>query len=284
MKSIYKFKKYVIQVILLIIGCAFMAIGTICFLLPNKLSSGGFTGIATIIYYLFNLPMGIVMFVLNIPFFIIGFFIIGKSFLIKSILGTIIYSFFLDYFERFVPLTNDLFLDCIYGGIIIGLGMGLVLKSGSSTGGSDLLTSIIKSYKQEYKSSLIIVVIDVIIVFLNMIVFKNIEIGLYSAITIFLMGKMIDVVLEGVDFTKVIFIISEKYEKIANVIIKKEQRGITGIYARGMYTYNDKMMLLCVGSRNQMAKIKKIVLDTDPKAFIIIFNAREVLGKGFKTN
>ena len=273
---------YIMQFFILALGCGLMAFATSFFLLPNKLSSGGFTGIATITYYLFKIPMGGAIFFLNLPLLVIGFFRIGKDFLVKSIIGTLLLSAFIDFFDRFPAITTDNFLGCIYGGILIGIGMGLILKSDSSTGGTDLLTYIIRSYKKEYKSSLIIEIIDIIIVALNVIIFKNIEIGLYSAITIYLMGKMIDVIFEGIDFTKIMFIISEKYDKIAIEISKKVQRGTTGIYAKGMYTNKDKMMLLCVGSRNQMAKIKRIVANTDPKAFIVISNARETFGKGFK--
>ena len=281
-KRFLKIKKYTYELFLLTIGCATMAFATSFFLLPNQLSSGGFTGIATIAYYLFKWSMGIVIFTLNIPLLIIGFFRIGKEFLIRSIIGTAMLSVFIDVFDKFEPLTSDKFLGCIYGGIIIGIGMALVLKSESSTGGTDLLTYIIRSFKKEYKSSSLIVIIDAIIIGMNVIVFRNIEIGLYSAITIYLMGKMIDIVFEGIDFTKIMFIISEKYDKIALDIGEKIGRGTTGIYAKGMYTNKDKMMLLCVGSRNEMAKIKKIALGIDSKAFIVILNAREAFGKGFK--
>lgn len=283
MKLKYKsINKFIIQIFILTLGCMLMALATSTLLLPNKLSSGGFTGIATIIYYVFNVPMGVTIFILNLPLLILGLKKLGKEFLIKSIIGIVLYSIFLDIFDRIPYLTTDNFLACIYGGIMIGIGMALVLKSESSTGGTDLLTSIIRAYKKEYKASVIIIIIDVVIVGLNIVVFKNIEIGLYSAITIYLMGKMIDIIFEGIDFTKMIFIISDKYDKIALEISSKVGRGLTGLYAKGMYLNKEKMMLLCVGSRNQIGKIKKIVKDIDSKAFIVISNAREALGNGFK--
>lgn len=275
-------KKYVVQLLILAAGCAIMAIGTSFFLLPNKLSSGGFTGVATITYYLFGWPLGIVIFALNIPLLILGYFRIGKDFTIKSLTGIILLSIFIDFFDRFPPLTTDRFLGCLYGGITSGIGTALVLKSESSTGGTDLLTYIIRSFKFNYRPSSLIVGIDTIIILLNVLFFKNIEIGLYSAITIYLIGKMIDVIFEGVYFTKMMFIISDKYDKIAREVGKKVSRGSTGIYAKGMYTNKEKMMLLCVGSRNEVAKIKSIALSMDSKAFIIISNAREAWGKGFK--
>lgn len=275
-------KKYISEISLLIIGCIIMAFGTGFLLLPNQLSSGGFSGIATIGYYLLKIPVGLTIIVLNIPLLIMSYFRLGKEFLIKSIIGIGTLALFIDIFEKFPALTQDRFLSCIYGGIVMGIGMAFVLKTSSSTGGTDLLTYIIKSYKPYYRSSTLIVIIDTVIIALNVIFFKEIEIGLYSAITIYLMGKMIDIVFEGIDFTKMMFIISDKYEIIAKEVGKKLNRGSTGIYSKGMYKNKEKMMLLCVGTRNEVAKIKQIVMSIDNKAFIVISNARETWGKGFK--
>lgn len=281
-KKLLKVKEFLIDMIYLTLGCAIMAIGTAVFLLPNQLSTGGFTGIATIFYYLFHFPMGTVILTLNIPFFILAFFKIGKKLVIKSIIGTSLLSLFIDLFEKIPTLTNDILLACIYGGIFIGFGLALVLKANASTGGTDLITYIARAYRPYIKTSSIIVVVDVIIIGLNVIFFKKVEIGLYSAISIYLMGKMIDIVFEGINFTKMVYIISQKYEEISKEIDKQLQRGSTGIYAKGMYTNTDKMMLMCVGARNEVARMKQIATQIDPKAFIIISNARETWGKGFK--
>lgn len=275
-------KKYAYEVFLLILGCFIMACATSFFLLPNQLSSGGFTGLATISYYLLKIPVGTTIFILNIPLFILSYFRMGKKFLIKSILATSLLSLFINILEEFPILTQDRFLASIYGGIVMGIGSSITLRASSSTGGSDLLTYIIRSYMPHFSTSSVIVIIDIIIIALNVIFFRDIEIGLYSAITIYLMGKMIDIIFEGVNFTKMMFIISDKYEKIAKEIGNKIERGSTGIYAKGMYTNEEKMMLLCVGSRNEIARIKQIVVSIDKKAFIIISNARETWGKGFK--
>ena len=275
-------RNYLINVTYITIGCIIMGIGTSLFLLPNKLSTGGVSGIATIGYYLLNVPLGTTILVLNIPLFIIAFLKVGKELFINSIIGTILLSQAINLFERIEPLTQDRPLACIYGGILVGVGMAIVLKGNGSTGGTDLLTYIIRRYRPHFKSSSLIVIIDVIIVILNVFFFKEIEIGLYSAIAIYIMGKMIDIVFEGINFTKMIFIVSNKYKEIANKIGEKYGRGSTAIYAKGMYTREKKMMLLCVVSRNEVAKIKEISLNIDPKSFIIIANARETWGKGFK--
>ena len=171
-KKLLKVKEFLIDMIYLTLGCAIMAIGTAVFLLPNQLSTGGFTGIATIFYYLFHFPMGTVILALNIPFFILAFFKIGKKLVIKSIIGTSLLSLFIDLFEKIPTLTNDILLACIYGGIFIGFGLALVLKANASTGGTDLITYIARAYKPYMKTSSIIVVVDVIIIGLN-VIFSN---------------------------------------------------------------------------------------------------------------
>lgn len=275
-------RKYLKEGTYIIIGCFLMAMGTSLFLLPNQLSSGGFAGISTIVYYLFGLPLGTTMLVLNIPLIILTIIRVGKGTAIKGVLGTIVLSVFIDILEKFNPLTQDRLLACIYGGIFVGLGTAIVLKASASTGGTDLLSYIIRSFKPHYRASNLIVIVDTAIILLNVIFFKEIEIGLYSAIAIYLMGKMIDIVFEGIYFTKMMFIVSNKYKEIAQVIGEKLDRGSTGLYGKGMYTREKKMMLWCVASRGEVAKIKEIAHEIDPKAFIVISSAREVLGKGFK--
>ena len=181
-------KKYTFEILLIMLGVAIMSVATSLFLLPNQLSTGGFSGIATITYYLFNWKMGTVILLLNIPFIIFAFIRIGKEFVFKSIVGTVFLSFFIDFFDKFKPLTNDRFLACIYGGILIGLGTSLILRVSGSTGGSDLVSYIVKSFKPGLSTSNLIVIFDAIVIALNVICFKKLEVGLYSAISIYLMG------------------------------------------------------------------------------------------------
>lgn len=270
------------EIIETLIGALIMAIGTSLFLLPNQLSSGGVAGIATIFYYLLKIPMGTTMLAFNVPLFAFAVYKIGKNFFIKSMIGTIGFSIFVDIFDKFEALTNDRFLACIYGGIIMGLGTAVLLKANSSTGGSDLVSYLAKSYKPELRTSNIIVIIDAVIVALNVIFFKEVEIGLYSAIAIYIMGKIIDVFFEGIYFTKLIFIISDKNEKIAYEIGETIKRGTTGLLGKGMYTKKDKLVLMCAASRGDVARVKNIARKIDPKSFIIITNSREVVGQGFK--
>ena len=275
-------KKFVQEALGTILGATIMAIGTSLFLLPNQLSTGGFSGIATIIYYFLNIPMGTTILALNIPLFIIAIYQLGKRFCAKSILGTIVFSIAIDIVDKLPSLTDDRLLACIYGGIIIGLGTAVILRSNSSTGGSDLLSFIVRTYKPNIRMSNMITIIDTVIVTLNMIFFKEIEIGLYSAIAIYLMGKMIDIIFEGIYFTKLLIIVSNMNEEIAKQVGEKIQRGTTGLFGKGMYTQENKLILMCAASRGDIARIKLIARKIDPHSFIIITNSREVVGQGFK--
>ena len=275
-------KKFIIQLIETIIGSFIMAAAVSLFLLPNELSSGGFSGIATVTYYLFNIPMGITILALNIPLFLLSTLKIGKEFLGKSIIGTVSLSIFIDILDKFEPLTQDKILACVYGGILTGIGTALILRANSSTGGSDLASIMIKEYKPMFRTGNLITIIDFIIIFLNVIFLEKIEIGLYSAIAIYLMGKVIDILFEGIYFTKLLFIISDKNEEISKFIENEVKRGVTGIYGKGMYTNKEKLILMCAIGRNNLAEIKTKIKQIDPKAFLIITNSREVLGVGFK--
>lgn len=265
-----------------VIGSAIMAFGISSFLLPNQLSSGGFAGIATITYYLLGIPMGIMNFILNVPLFVFAGYKIGKEFFVKSIVGTISLSIFIDIFDKYPAITTDRLLACIYGGVIIGIGTAIILKVGSSTGGTELIANIIKAYNHNILISRYLTMIDIAVIALNVIVFRKVEIGLYSAIAIYLYGQLIDIIFEGVYYTKLLFIISDKNEEISNVIEKEVKRGVTGLYGKGMYSDTDKLVLICAASRGDVAKIKSFAKEIDPKCFIVVANAREVLGEGFK--
>ncbi len=270
------------DIVLIILGCLLAAFGTTCFLLPNQLSSGGFAGIATIIYYFFNIQMGTTIMFLNIPLFIIAFFKNGIKFTTKTFFATFLYSQFINMFENINIMLQDRLLSSIYGGVLIGIGLALVLKANTSTGGTDLIAYIAQNYNIHMKMSNIIMMIDIIVVISNLIAFREIEIGLYSAIAIFIIGKMIDIVFEGINFCKIIYIISDKYDELVEMINSEMDRGATGLYGKGSYSNKNKMVIMCVSKRRDIDRIKSISKKIDSNAFIIISDAREVYGLGFK--
>ena len=177
-------KRLFIEILGTIVGAFIMAVSVSLFLLPNKLSSGGISGVATIIYYLFNIPMGISIIIINIPLFLMSILKIGKNFFVKSLIGTVSLSVFIDELDKIPPATTDKFLACIYGGILMGVGTAIILKAHSSTGGTDLISYIAKAYKPTIKFGEIIIILDIAIVTLNIICLKELEFGLYSTIAI----------------------------------------------------------------------------------------------------
>lgn len=277
-----KLKKIIIEIGGTILGAAIMAFGVASFLLPSQLSSGGVSGITTITYYLLDIPMGIMIMIINIPLFIFAGYRIGKEFFVKSLVGTVSLSLFIDILDQYPPITTDRFLASIYGGVIIGMGTAIILKVGSSTGGTELVANLIKTYNPYISMSKYLTIIDIIIVTLNVVFLGHIEIGLYSAIAIYLYGKLIDIIFEGIYFTKLLFIISDKNEEISAAIVNEVKRGVTGLYGKGMYKDKDKLVLICAASRRDVYKIKDLARRIDKRSFIVVANAREVVGKGFK--
>ncbi len=281
-RNVIKAKRILLDLLKLAIGTAIMAIGIDLFLLPCQLSTGGFSGIGTVLYYIFGLSVGTTMLVLNIPLFLVAYFKIGKKFFVNAIIGTILLSYFLNIFENLKPITTDRFLAFLYGSIIVGIGTAIVLKANASTGGTELLANVIRNYKPHLKTGTLIVILDTIIITANTIFFKDIEVALYSALAIYVMGKILDIFFEGIDFSKMLLIISPKWEEISERINRELRRGTTSLYGQGMYKKEEKKLLLCVMSRNEVREARMIIEEVDPNAFLIITNAREVYGEGFK--
>lgn len=269
------------EILFIVFGAILMAIGTGSFLLPNQLSSGGFSGIATVIYYFLKIDMSKSIIFLNVPLFIAGLYKLGWKFILRTIFATFIYSYAID-ISNSIIIVEDRVLASVYGGIVIGIGLAFILKTNTSTGGTDLLALILQNNKINLKVGNIIAIVDIIVVFLNLIAFRDIEIGLYSAISIFMIGKLIDIIFEGINYCKVLYIISEKYEDLTDSINNELKRGATGLYANGSYSRKNKMVIMCVSKRNELEKIKTIISKIDKDAFLIITDAREVYGLGFK--
>jgi uncharacterized membrane-anchored protein YitT (DUF2179 family) len=286
--------------LLIIIGSIITAAGMNVFLIPNKIAPGGVSGIATVIYHLSGgtMPVGIVMLALNIPLFVMGIKYIGKRFFVRTLVGTILLSLIVDIFQ---PLTGnfvksfltsaeslnyspDLLLYSVFGGLFMGVGLGLVFKSGATTGGSDLAAKIISHFIPNFTVGQILLFIDACIIIFAAVVFKSFIIGLYAIVTLFIMSKVIDAILEGVNFAKAVYIISDKSDEIAGKILYDLDRGVTALKGTGMYTGKDREVLMCVLYRAQISQVKQIVKAIDPDAFIILADVREVLGEGFKSH
>ena len=268
----------------IVLGVYLISIGTNIFLLPHKMTSGGASGIATILYYTLNIPMGLSIVIINLPLFLISIYKFGFKFSFKTIAATILLSIFLEVFKYNDIIENsptDLFTSCIFGGILTGLGLSIVFKAGASTGGSDLLAQIIFKMIRVEKLSNILIIIEVVIISSIIIVFKDINIGLYSLVALFISTKVIDLVFSGVDYVKVVTIITKKTDKIIEPILNDLKRGATVTNSLGAHSKEEITTITCIITRPQIAKIRSIIHDNDSDAIMYITSAIEATGNGF---
>lgn len=282
-----KTKNKVLQNILLVVGTMFIAISINLFILPNKLSTGGASGVAIIIYYILNIPVGFTILLLNIPLFIIALKDLGYKFCIKAIIGTVLLSVFVELtvnITNIIKITQDLFLASIFGGLLNGIGISLVFKADASTGGTDLLAQIIYKKRQISSIGQILLIIDSLVILSNSIVFNSISTALYSVVALYISKKTTDIIFEGINYTKAVNIISKSGEEISKKIIEKTDRGVTTSKCVGVYTNEEYFHVISVVTVRELPLVKKIVKNIDSKAFIYISDTREVLGLGFKQN
>lgn len=280
-------KSFLWDYILILAGTALVAVSIQCIYDPISLVTGGFTGLAIIVKELTGgmkgggIPLWLTNVVLNIPVFIAAFRIKGRRFIGRTLFGTVMLSVWL-YVIPSVDLTQgDYFLAAVFGGCIGGAGMGLVLLAKAATGGTDMVATLVQHYLKHYSIVQIMQVLDGLIVFCGFYVF-GIRAALYAIAAIFITSKVSDALMEGLNFSKAAFIITDCYELVADRIMEELDRGVTGINARGMYTGTDKYMLYCVVSRKEIVQVKEIAAGIDPGAFVIVSDVREVLGEGFQ--
>ncbi|MFZ7134609.1 MAG: YitT family protein [Eubacteriales bacterium] len=280
--KVRKISKSIFDYIAISIGCVIMAFGFNSFLVPCKIAPGGFSGLAMVIYYFTGFPIGLVTLVLTIPLFFISIKRIGTNFGLKSFYGTIFFSICIDLIVKTPPLTSDIFLASVFGGILLGVGIGVIFRFGGTTGGTDLLAAIINRYLKGVTIGTLLLVIDFIVVAIAGFAFRQIEVTLYSILTIYISMRLIDLIQEGISYAKAFYIISDQSDKIAAEIIEVLDRGVTALRGKGMFTKNEKEVLFCIVHRAQVFQMKEIVQSIDAKAFVILADVHEVLGEGFK--
>jgi len=271
-----------LSLLVLFTGCGLTAMGISLFLVPNRIAAGGVSGLATIIFYWTSWPVGLVGFLINIPLFLIGFRLVGKSFGLRSLFATVVLSFFIDLFAGIPSITDDLLLAALAGGTLVGVGIGLVFRQDATTGGTDLAARIIHNSISYISIAQVLLIIDIIVVFIAAFSFHSYELALYAVVTLVVTAKIIDSVTLGINFAKAAHIISLKSDDIAAELLNKLDRGVTGLEGRGLYTGNRKEVLVCVLRSREVPRLKRIVRDIDPQAFVYLSDVREVFGEGFQ--
>lgn len=272
--------------LLIIIGTGIMAISINSIFDPLEMVTGGFSGIAIIVKYLTaglipgGIPLWLTNLMLNLPLFFIAIKIKGFGFLKRTLVGTISFSIWLYILPVFTLISNDLFLAALYGGVIQGVGIGLAFMGKGTTGGSDMVASLLQMRFRHYSVSQILQFVDGFIVLLGAFVFGFAQV-LYAVVAIYVISKVSDSMIAGLNFCKAAFIITDQHEVVSKALMTRLNRGVTSISIRGMYSQGQKNMLFCVVSKKQIVSLKEVVDRLDPAAFVIVTDAREVLGEGF---
>lgn len=281
---------------LIVLGSFILAVGFVYFISPHKIVPGGVYGIAIVVHYLTQgvfsfwpdgIPIGLFGLILNIPLTIAGIKILGPRFGVKTVVGFVLSSVFMDgitYLREVgdAPLVSDILLSCVFGGVLIGFGLGLIFKSKATSGGSDIIAMIIAKYTGLQLGQLMIYV-DSAIVLLGLAAFHDWQIPLYSWVVIFITGKAIDITMEGANYHKAMFIISEKHEEIRHKILFDLERGGTYLKGEGMFTGDEKQIIYTVVSRREVAILEEYISKIDPDAFITVMETKEILGEGFQS-
>lgn len=274
--------KYLLTVLKMTVGCALFSLGFNLFLVPNGMNAGGISGLAMLFVRFTGIgSIGLVTAIVNLPLFALGGIKVGKKFFFGSLLGMTLSSVFIDLFAVFsVPHTEPL-VGALYGGVLCGLGIGLVFSQGASTGGSDIVVRLLKLRWQNVPIGVITMSFDLVVVALTGITFQNISVALYSGIAIYISGKVIDAVVYSFDYSKVVLIISRDYKKIAGQIAVELERGVTLLDGEGYYSGAQTKVILTAVKKQQITDLKKLVVQIDSDAFIIVQEAHQVLGDGF---
>jgi len=273
------------KIIYAVIGGIIFALGYAAFLIPHKIVPGGVSGIAMILRFLYNTPVGIVAIILNIPLFLIALRVLGISFGVKSI-GAIIYTNllidFLIYSVKIETPTDNVVLAALYGGIMLGLGLGLIFRSEASTGGTDIVGQILSRYTN-MSVGMWIMIVDFVVITTAGITTHSIELALLGYLALFLSSKIIDLVLEGIDYARAAFVVTTKADKITDEIYEKMQRGVTILKGHSPYTKEERPVIMCVITKKQTPFFKSLVRNIDKDAFVILTDVFEVLGRGFRS-
>lgn len=275
--------KSVFEVLLMLAGSAALALSYNLFLMPNKIVPGGVGGLSMLLNHLLGVPVGLTMIALNGPIFAMGIKVLGKSYGLRSLVGLLVSSLLVDFFTYVVPLpvvTTEPLLACLFGGLMLGAGLGLVFRTGASTGGIDIVAQVLAA-KSNLTTGSAILLLDFTIISLAGLVYGNFELALFGYVSLYVQTRAVDLVIEGVSYTRALFIVSDRASEIAELITRKLGRGATLLTGQGAFTDRPHTLVFSVMTRRQAQRCRRLVLDHDPHAFVTITDVYDVQGEGF---
>ena len=279
MRTVNRIKK----ILFIMIGAAFYGAGISLFIDPNDFAPGGISGLSIILNRVIPLDTGTLFLLINIPIMIFGAWKFGKRFILRTLFAIVLVSFFTNLFIRFKPLTTDPMLAAVFGGGVVAIGIGMVLRSGATTGGTDVIIKYLRIKKPYLRTGTLFLIFDAVIIGTGWLVFQNLDVILYSAVSAMVTSQVLDLVLYGKDEANLIYIISDVSEKITERILGEMQIGVTHLQGSGGYRRNDKQIILCVVKKQSAYRVEEIVKQEDEMAFMIVTSASEIYGEGYKS-
>ncbi|WP_170007456.1 YitT family protein [Bacillus fonticola] len=276
-------KPHLKNTIAILIGSAIFSFGLVHFNMQNNLAEGGFTGITLLFYFLFSIDPSYSNLVLNIPLFFIGWKLLGRQSFLYTVLGTVSLSMFLWVFQRYqwnIPLQDDLALAALFAGVFIGVGLGTIFRYGGTTGGVDIIARLVHKYIG-WSMGKTMFIFDFFVIALSLATYLDYREAMYTLVAVFVGARVVDFMQEGAYAARGALIISEQHEKIAEHIMEQMERGVTVLKAHGSFTKQDRNVLYCVVGKNEVIRLKTIIQDVDPHAFVSVTTVHDVLGEGF---
>ena len=269
------------QNILFLIGPIITAFGISVFYLPNKIVSGGVSGISTILYHLAKIPPGLSFAVINILFLSVSLKIIGKEFVFKTLIGAANISLFVEIFSMLPPMTDDIVLASIFGSLLYGFGIGLTFLSGGSTGGTDILSRLLQHFLPHIKIGRLLLFVDAAVIVSSLIAFRQINLALWGIVALFLSTFAVDWLIQKLNISKLAFVVTDKGLEVSQLLVSTSPRGVTIIDVVGAYTMEKKTTLMCALKENEIPEFQRKILDIDSEAFIIFSESQQIVGNGF---
>lgn len=276
-------KGLVPEILLTLLGTAVLALGLHVFIAPNNLAPGGVSGISIVISYLIGSPLGWTNLAINIPLLVLGYVYLGKRFIVKTMISVASFTLFYDYlFAKIPQYTGELLLASLFGGVLIGAGVGIAFSAESSTGGLDISSKVLQMKFPHISIGRIVFFTDAAVIIVSAVVFRSVESAMFAVIAMFVSSKVVDAFIYGLDIGKMVMIVTDREEEISEVLLKEIDRGLTKVDSLGVYSKKKKGLLICAVRNNEYYHLKRVIKEVDPSAFMIVTTATEVVGEGFK--
>ena len=273
-----KLKKYA----WITLGTALTAFAISAFYTPNKIVNGGVSGVATILFHTLGIPAGVSFFIINAVLLLIALTVLGKAFVVDTVFGSLMLSAFVQVFSYLPKVTDDIFLSAIFGSVLYGVGIGIALSQGGSTGGTDILSRLVQRFFPDARIGTLLLLVDSMVITASLIIFRKIDLALYGALALFISSYSVNRLIQKLNISKLAFVVTERGEELSRTLVTTSPRGITVLKATGAYTMEERHVLICAMKESETRAFREKILAIDPGAFVIFSESQQILGNGFR--